>query len=102
VSFIVSLIQQVVSEEKINRLLNKPDQVINYILGMVFGAITHFCSIPIIADLLNSKVPLSSNEFLDCFTTNESIDAVYAMGSIRLESGCRLFCSAINFFVILV
>lgn len=60
VSFIVSLIQQVVSEEKIKRFLSKPNQVISYILGMVFGAMTPFCScstIPILAGLLNSKVP---------------------------------------------
>ncbi|HBI8789513.1 TPA: permease [Staphylococcus aureus] len=60
VSFIVSLIQQVVSEEKIKRLLSKPNQAISYILGMVFGAVTPFCScstIPILAGLLNSKVP---------------------------------------------
>ena len=60
VSFIVSLIQQIISEEKIKRFLSKPNQAINYILGMVFGAITPFCScstIPILAGLLNSKVP---------------------------------------------
>ncbi|MFB2004384.1 permease [Staphylococcus aureus] len=60
VSFIVNLIQQVISEEKIKRFLSKPNQAINYILGMVFGAITPFCScstIPILAGLLNSKVP---------------------------------------------
>lgn len=60
VSFIVSLIQQVVAEEKIKRLLSKPNQAISYILGMVFGAMTPFCScstIPILAGLLNSKVP---------------------------------------------
>ena len=60
VSFIVSLIQQVVSEEKIKRFLSKPNQAISYILGMVFGAMTPFCScstIPILAGLLNSKVP---------------------------------------------
>ncbi|HHQ1538804.1 TPA: permease, partial [Staphylococcus aureus] len=60
VSFIVSLIQQVVSEEKIKKLLSKPNKAINYILGMIFGAITPFCScstIPILAGLLNSKVP---------------------------------------------
>ncbi|HDJ7529309.1 TPA: permease, partial [Staphylococcus aureus] len=59
-SFIVSLIQQVVSEEKIKKLLSKPNKAINYILGMIFGAITPFCScstIPILAGLLNSKVP---------------------------------------------
>ena len=60
VSFIVSLIQQVVSEEKIIKLLSKPNKAVNYILGMIFGAVTPFCScstIPILAGLLNSKVP---------------------------------------------
>ena len=60
VSFIVSLIQQVVSEDKIKNMLIKHNQGINYFLGMVFGAITPFCScstIPILAGLLNSKVP---------------------------------------------
>lgn len=59
VSFIVSLIQQVVSEDKIQKLLSKPNKATNYILGMIFGAITPFCScstIPILAGLLNSKV----------------------------------------------
>lgn len=60
VSFIVSLIQQVVSEEKIKRFLNRPNKTVNYILGTFFGAVTPFCScstIPIVAGLLNSKVP---------------------------------------------
>ena len=60
VSFIVSLIQQVVSEEKIKKLLSTPNKAVNYILGMIFGAVTPFCScstIPILAGLLNSKVP---------------------------------------------
>jgi len=60
VSFIVSLIQQIVSEEKIKRFLNRPNKAINYLLGTFFGAITPFCScstIPILAGLLNSKVP---------------------------------------------
>ncbi|MGX0025990.1 uncharacterized protein ACUXHP_001453 [Staphylococcus cohnii] len=60
VSFIVSLIQQVISEEKIKKLLSKPNKAVNYILGMIFGAVTPFCScstIPILAGLLNSKVP---------------------------------------------
>ncbi|MBO1198355.1 permease [Staphylococcus simiae] len=60
VSFIVSLIQQVVSEDKIKNMLSKHNQGINYFLGMIFGAITPFCScstIPILAGLLNSKVP---------------------------------------------
>lgn len=60
VSFIVSLIQQVISEDKIKSMLSKPNQGINYFFWMIFGAITPFCScstIPILAGLLNSKVP---------------------------------------------
>src|SRR5699024_11576972 len=56
VSFIVSLIQQVVSEDKIQKLLSKPNKATNYVLGMIFCAITPFCScstIPILAGLLN-------------------------------------------------
>lgn len=60
ISFIVSLIQQVVSEEKIRSVLNHPNKAVNYVLGTLFGAITPFCScstIPILAGLLNSKAP---------------------------------------------
>ena len=60
VSFIVSFIQQVVSEEKIKQFLNRPNKAVNYVLGTFFGAVTPFCScstIPILAGLLNSKVP---------------------------------------------
>src|SRR5699024_5510000 len=59
VSFIVSLIQQVVSEEKIKRFLNRPNKAVNYILGTFFGAVTPFCfcsTIPILSVLLNSTV----------------------------------------------
>ena len=44
VSFIVSLIQQVVSEEKIKKLLSKPNKSINYILGIIFVYNTPLCS----------------------------------------------------------
>ncbi|MEN1967255.1 permease [Lentibacillus sp. N15] len=60
VSFIVSLIQQIISEEKIKKFLSRPNKAVNYLLGTLFGAITPFCScstIPILAGLLNSKVP---------------------------------------------
>src|SRR5699024_11206619 len=60
VSFIIRLIQQLISEEKIKNLLSMPIKDVNYILGMIFGADTPFCScstIPILAGLLNSKVP---------------------------------------------
>src|SRR5699024_6540923 len=46
--------------EKIKRFLNRPNKAVNYILGTFFGAVTPFCScstIPILAGLLNSKVP---------------------------------------------
>src|SRR5699024_4145248 len=59
VSFIVSLIQQVVSEEKIKRFLHRPNKAVNYVLGTFSGAVTPLCScstIPILAGLLNSKV----------------------------------------------
>ncbi|GAE95305.1 transporter [Gracilibacillus boraciitolerans JCM 21714] len=60
VSFIVSFIQQVISEEKIKKILSRPNKAVNYLLGTLFGALTPFCScstIPILAGLLNSKVP---------------------------------------------
>src|SRR5699024_2499850 len=60
VSFIVSFIQQVVSEEKIKQFLNRPNKAVNYVLGTFFVAVTPFCScstIPILAELLISKVP---------------------------------------------
>src|SRR5690625_2033656 len=65
VSFIVSLIQQVISEEKIKKILSRPNKAVNYLLGTLFGAITPFCScstIPILAGLLNSKVPFGRSE----------------------------------------
>src|SRR5699024_7294408 len=60
VSFIVSLIQQVVSAEKIRKFLSRPNKAVNYLLGTLFGAITPLCScstIPVLAGLLNAKVP---------------------------------------------
>src|SRR5699024_9248770 len=59
-SLIVSFIQHAVSEEKIKRVSKRPDKAVNYILGTFFGAVTPVCScstIPILAGLLNSKVP---------------------------------------------
>ncbi|WP_342389278.1 permease [Salinicoccus bachuensis] len=58
VSFFVSLLQQIVSEEKIRKVLNHPNKIAGYMLGTLFGAATPFCScstIPILAGLLNSK-----------------------------------------------
>src|SRR5699024_4967973 len=60
VSFIVSLIQQVVSEDKIQKLSSKQNKATNYVLGMILRSIRLFCScstIPILAGLFNSEVP---------------------------------------------
>lgn len=60
ISFLVSLLQQIVSEEKIMKVLNHPNKTAGYMLGTLFGAATPFCScstIPILAGLLNSKAP---------------------------------------------
>src|SRR5699024_9099260 len=60
VSFIVSFIQQVVSEEKIKQFLNRPNKAVNYVVGTSFAALTSSCScstIPLLARLLNSPVP---------------------------------------------
>src|SRR5699024_4857369 len=60
VSFIVSFIQQVVSEDKIKQFLNPTNKAVDYILGTFFGAVAPSCScstIPILAGLLTSKVP---------------------------------------------
>src|SRR5699024_12524063 len=62
VSFNVSLIQQVVSEDKIQKLLSKPNKATNYVLGMIFVVITPFLScstILILSVLLNSKIPFA-------------------------------------------
>ena len=61
---------------------------------MAFGAMTPFCScstIPILAGLLNSKVPFGPAMSFNCVTFNESINDIYVMGLIRLESCCCLF-----------
>src|SRR5699024_648115 len=60
VSLIVIFFQRVVSAEKIKRFLNWSNKAVNYILCTFFGAVPPFCScstIPILAGLLNSKVP---------------------------------------------
>lgn len=60
ISFFVSLIQQFFSEEKIRKLLTHPKQWVNYIMSIIFGLITPFCScstIPVLVGLLNAKVP---------------------------------------------
>src|SRR5699024_2063520 len=60
ISFLVSLLQQVVTEERIKSVLEKGNKATGYISGTFLGALTPFCScstIPILAGLLFSGVP---------------------------------------------
>lgn len=60
ISFLVSLLQQVVTEEKIKSILQKGNKATGYISGTFLGALTPFCScstIPILAGLLSSGAP---------------------------------------------
>jgi len=60
ISFLVSLLQQKVTEDNIKRILDRPNKWSGYIYGTGLGALTPFCScstIPILAGLLSSKAP---------------------------------------------
>lgn len=60
ISFLVSLLQQIVTEEKIKSILQRGNKVTSYISGTLLGALTPFCScstIPILAGLLGSGAP---------------------------------------------
>src|SRR5690625_6457759 len=60
ISFIVSLLQQVVTEEKIKDILQKGNKATGYISGTLFVALTPFCScstIFILVGLLSSGSP---------------------------------------------
>lgn len=60
ISFLVSLLQQVVTEEKIKSVLEKGNKATGYISGTFLGALTPFCScstVPILAGLLSSGAP---------------------------------------------
>ncbi|MGY4690828.1 permease [Salibacterium sp. K-3] len=60
ISFLVSLLQQKVTEDRIQRILHRPNPWSGYLYGTGLGALTPFCScstIPILAGLLSSKAP---------------------------------------------
>lgn len=60
ISFLISLLQQNISEDKIKRMLDRPNKFISYLYGVGLGAISPFCScstIPILAGLLSSGAP---------------------------------------------
>ncbi|QTM98413.1 permease [Sediminibacillus dalangtanensis] len=60
ISFLVSWLQRKVTEDKIKRVLDRPNKWSGYLYGTGLGALTPFCScstIPILAGLLTSKAP---------------------------------------------
>ncbi|MFD1363184.1 permease [Lentibacillus salinarum] len=60
ISFLVSLLQQKVTEDRIKRVLDRPNKWSGYLYGTGLGALTPFCScstIPILAGLLSSRAP---------------------------------------------
>lgn len=60
ISFLVSWLQQKITEERIKRVLERPKKWSSYLYGTILGALTPFCScstIPILAGLLSSKAP---------------------------------------------
>jgi len=64
ISFLVGLIQQFVSEEKMREVLSKPKRGLGNILGAAFGSLTPFCScstIPILVGLLGSGAPFGAS-----------------------------------------
>src|SRR5699024_269815 len=69
ISFLVSWLQQKVTEDRIKRVLDRPNKWSGYLYGTGLGALTPFCScstIPILAGLLSSKAPFGpSMSFLN-------------------------------------
>jgi len=64
ISFLVGLIQQLVPDETMRRVLGKPHHSLGNILGAAFGALTPFCScstIPILVGLLNGGAPFGAS-----------------------------------------
>src|SRR5699024_5979938 len=60
ISFLVSWLQQKVTEDRIKRVLDRPNKWSGYLYVTGLGALTPFCScstIPILAGLLSSKAP---------------------------------------------
>jgi hypothetical protein len=63
VSFLVALLQEYISEEKLQSILGKTRGWFGNIMGAAFGAVTPFCScstIPILTGLLNGGAPFGA------------------------------------------
>lgn len=75
ISFIVGIIQQTISEDKIRRMLSTKNKFLGYINALLLGTFTPFCScstVPVLAGLLKVKAPfgptmtfLFTSPFLD-------------------------------------
>lgn len=75
ITFIVGIIEQTISEEKIRRMLSTKNKFVGYINALILGTFTPFCScstVPILAGLLKVKAPfgptmafLFTSPFLD-------------------------------------
>lgn len=75
ISFLVGIIQQTISEEKIRRMLSTKNKLLGYVNALILGTFTPFCScstVPILAGLLKVKAPfgptitfLFTSPFLD-------------------------------------
>lgn len=60
ISFIVSWLQRIVSEERIQKVLDRPNKWSGYLYALLFGAVTPFCScstIPVLAGLFSARAP---------------------------------------------
>src|SRR5699024_12603617 len=78
ISFIVSLLQQVVTEEKIKGILQKGNKATGYISGTLLGELTPFCScytITILAGLFSSGVTFGSIIVWKCYVHMISYDS---------------------------
>lgn len=62
ISFLVSLAQVFMSQERIESWLNRPNKVISTVLGACIGMVTPFCScstIPVFVGLMKSRAPFA-------------------------------------------
>ncbi|MFZ4452557.1 permease [Salibacterium aidingense] len=60
ISAVIGWLQRTVTEDRIQRILHRPNKWSGYLYGTGLGALTPFCScstIPIVAGLLSSKAP---------------------------------------------
>lgn len=62
ISFLVALLQVYVSQERIKKILTRPNRILNSVLGALLGSVTPFCScstIPVLVGLFKSGAPFS-------------------------------------------